>query len=146
MVYLRTFRLSKNFFFLALQPKSGMCVFVRARARITNKHTRTNTHTHTHTNTHDTTPLNEWSAPSRSRYLYKTIQTSETKNHDLAAFDPRSQHKRGRDLILRPHSHWNLLFLRFRDVQFRLTESPLILYHKTSLTSNIHYKVSYFRP
>jgi len=61
------------FYTVALQPKSGQG---RLIFRFLD-HTKLDTHTHTHIHTPGLTPLNEWSAPRRGRYLYDTQQTQE---------------------------------------------------------------------
>ena len=58
-------------FSVALQPKSGPgCLIVEV----------SRSHTHTHTHTPGRTPLNEWPARCRGRYLPKT---QETNSHVL---------------------------------------------------------------
>jgi len=51
-------------------------------------HTRLDTHTHTHT--HGRTPLNEWSARRRDRYLHNTQQTQETDIHATGEIQTRN--------------------------------------------------------
>jgi len=60
-------------------------------------HTQFSTHTHTHTHTHCRTPLNEWSAPRRMRYLHSTQQTQDTDKRTLSGdSNPRFQQSNGR--------------------------------------------------
>jgi hypothetical protein len=51
---------------------------------VSRSHTIRHTHTHTHTHTAGMTPLNEWSARHRRRYLNNTQQTQETNIHALS--------------------------------------------------------------
>jgi len=69
-------------------------------------------HTHTHTYRErerergSRTPLNEWSARRRGRYLHNTHNSQETNIHFLSGIrtrDPSS--KAAADLRRRPHSH-----------------------------------------
>ena len=65
-------------------------------------HKQLDTHTHTHARARaralGRTPLNEWSARCRGRYLHNTQQTQQTKNHN-----PSNQG--AEDLRLRPQGH-----------------------------------------
>jgi len=52
------------------------------------------------------TPLNEWSARRRGRYLHDTQQTQETKIHSLSGFPNRDPNNRAvSSPLLRPHDH-----------------------------------------
>jgi hypothetical protein len=61
-------------FFLAQQPNWGL---KRLIVEVYNSH-----------HTSGRTPLNEWSASYRGRYLHITQQTQQTKIHVSAGFDP----------------------------------------------------------
>jgi hypothetical protein len=63
---------------VARQPNSDTVHFV---VEISRSHT----HTHTHTHTTGMTPLNEWPARRRGRYLHSTQQTQQTNIH---VFEP----------------------------------------------------------
>ena len=60
-------------------------------------------HTIRHTHTLGRTPLNEWSARRRGRYLHHTQQTQEANNHGLSGIRTRNPTNRvAADLRLRP--------------------------------------------
>jgi hypothetical protein len=62
-----------DFFSLAQQPNSGpRRLVVEASRSHTHTRTHTRTHTHTHTHAHGRTPLDEWSARRKDRYLHNT--------------------------------------------------------------------------
>ena len=63
---------------MAQQLNSGLG---RLDVEVSRSPTISHTHTHTHTHTHDRTPLNEWSARRRYRYLHNTQQTQGTNIH-----------------------------------------------------------------
>ena len=60
----------------------------------THTHTHTHTRTHAHTHTPGRTPLNEWSALRRGRYMHNTQQTQQRNIYSLAgirSYDPGNQ-------------------------------------------------------
>ena len=63
---------------VSLQPNSGLG---RLIVEVSGYHTIRHTHTLTHTQMHGRTPLNEWSARRRGRYLHYTQHTQETNFH-----------------------------------------------------------------
>ena len=74
----------------------------------------THSHTHAHTHTHGRTPLNEWSARRRGRYLHTTQQTQQKNMHAVSGSqtrDPVTQQPA--DLRLRRYGHrdrpWTIL-------------------------------------
>jgi hypothetical protein len=70
----------------------------------------THTHTHTHTHISGTTPLIEWSASRKSRYLHSIQETQATNISAASGIWTRdlSNHVAA-DLRLRQHYHWALL-------------------------------------
>ena len=95
---------------MAQQPNSDLGRLV---AEISRSHTiRTRTQTHTSSRT----PLNEWSARHRGRYIHNTQQTRETNIQSHRGIRTRDTTNRAAsDLRLRPHGHrdWKGLNLPF---------------------------------
>ena len=103
-----------DFFSVAQQPNSGPRRLV---VEVSRSHTHTHTHTHTHararartharTHAHGRTPLDEWSARRKDRYLHNT-QTQDTIIHALGGIRTRDlSNQAASDLRLRPHCYWN---------------------------------------
>ena len=91
-----------NFFSVAPQPNSRLDRLIVEVSR---------PHTIRHTRTPGRTPLNEWSARRRGRYLHNTQQTHETNIHAPSGIQTRDPSKRtAADLRLRPHGHRDRLF------------------------------------
>jgi hypothetical protein len=79
------------------------------------------THTHTHTLTHTSvrTPLNEWSARRRSRYVHTTQQTHETKIRDFGGIrthDPSNP--AATDLRLTLHGYRDQLIWGTQELKY----------------------------
>ena len=71
----------------------------------------THTHTYTHTHTHSRTPLDEWSARRRCRYLHNTQQTQRTNIQALSGIRTRDPSNwAASDLHLRPQDHCDRLY------------------------------------
>jgi hypothetical protein len=87
-------------FFFSNSPTRTLAVLV------SRSHTMTHTYTYTYTHTQGRTPLDEWSARRRSRYVRNTRQTQKTKRacpeRDSNLW-PRNQ--AAANLGLWPHSH-----------------------------------------
>jgi hypothetical protein len=67
-------------------------------------HTLNQTHTHTHTHKPGITPLYEWSARLRGRYLPNTQETQQTNIHAFSRIRPRDPNNQAAtDIHLRPH-------------------------------------------
>jgi len=64
---------------------------------------RVPSHTQLHKHTLGRTPLHEWSARRRGRYLYNTQQTNIHSLGGIRTRDPSN--RAAADLLLRPHSH-----------------------------------------
>ena len=63
-------------------------------------------HTMRHTQTPGGTPLNEWSAGRRGRYLHNTRQTIETDIHAISEIHTRDfKNRAAADLRHKPHGH-----------------------------------------
>jgi hypothetical protein len=72
---------------------------------------------HTHTHTPDRTPLKEWSALLRGRYLHNTQQTQETNIHGLIGIRTHNTSNRAVvDLRLRPHGHRDRYMLQLYEI------------------------------
>ena len=73
---------------------------------VSRSHTHTHTFTHTYRQRESRTPLDEWSARRRGRYLHNTHHSQQTNIHFLSGIrtrDPSS--KAAADLRHRPHGY-----------------------------------------
>jgi hypothetical protein len=99
------------FFSLSQQPNSSLGLLA---VEVSRSHTIRHTHTHTP----DRTPLNEWSARFRDRYLHSTQQLEETNIHALSGIRTRYPSNRvAADLCFRLHGHrdWTLIHITIRN-------------------------------
>ena len=94
-----SFAMVKRVFHVPKQPNEGVG---RLFVEVTASHTTGHTHTHTPGNT----PLYEWSARRRGRYLHETQYTHSMiflALNGILTRDPNNQ--ANADLLLRPHGH-----------------------------------------
>jgi hypothetical protein len=107
------------FLSVAQQPNSGL-------GRLSVDVSRSHTDTHTL----GRTPLNEWSARRRGRYLHNTKQTQETNIHDFSGIrtrDPSNQ--AASDLRLRPQGHRDR-----RLLSMHVANNGSLYYHRHVIT------------
>jgi len=126
---------ASNRFSVTQQSKSGLGHLI-----LENSRSHTIRLTHTHTQTHVRTPLTEWLARRRGRYLHNTQQTQQMNIHALSGIgthDPKNH--TAADLPLSRHGHWDRQKLMFNQSFFYL---QYLIMTTNSETCSTKYQIS----